>query len=82
MYAETAINEKGVKRFNLMDLSIPQLLLIRQALANYHAQTCSIFITPGHPLEAEPNELNYRLHQSEQMARKIKALINNQIIEP
>lgn len=81
MYAETAINEKGVKRFNLMDLSIPHLNLIRHALANYHASTCEIFTQPGHPLEAEPVELNFRLHQSAEMSRKIKQLITNQIIE-
>ena len=81
MYAETTTNEKGVKRFNLVDLSIPQLTILRHALANYHAQTCEIFITPGHTLEAEPAELNYRLYQTEQLARKIKHLITQQIIE-
>lgn len=81
MYPETTINEKGIKRFNLMDLSIGQLKILRHALANYHASTCEIFTQPGHPLEAEPQELNYRLHQSQYMAQKIKLLINNQIIE-
>lgn len=81
MYAETAINEKGVKRFNLMDLSIPQLNIIRHALANYHASTCEIFINDSTLIEAEPVELNFRLHQTSQMAQKIKLLINNQIIE-
>lgn len=81
MYAESTEDEKGIKRFNLVDLSIGQLKILRHALANYHASTCEIFTQPGHPLEAEPEEINYRLHQSQHMAQKIKILINNQAFE-
>lgn len=81
MYTETAINEKGVKKFNIQDLSIAELNIIRHALANFHASTCEIFITPGHPLEAEPMELNFRLYKTEQLAKAIKNLLTQQIIE-